>query len=120
VLFHLPNLVARIGPIHSLLDFGCGPTIHVAVCFRQSAEHIFLADYLPQNREELARWLEGKSNFDWTSVLRVSFFRHSLLWVFNIKRHIFTDNCRPRSNSLGRTRPNGATNKRKNSFNFLL
>ncbi|KAL3068109.1 hypothetical protein niasHT_038099 [Heterodera trifolii] len=71
VLFHLPNIVARLGPLPSLLDFGSGPTIHVAVCFRHTAEEIYLADYLPQNRDELCQWLSEQSKFDWSTVMRI-------------------------------------------------
>uniref|UniRef100_A0A183BNP1 Nicotinamide N-methyltransferase-like n=1 Tax=Globodera pallida TaxID=36090 RepID=A0A183BNP1_GLOPA len=71
VLFHLPNIVARLGPLPSLLDFGSGPTIHVSVCFRETVDEIYLADYLPQNRAELSRWLDGQSDFDWSAVLRI-------------------------------------------------
>lgn len=31
---------------------------------------IYLADYLPQNREELQRWLGDRSDFDWSETLR--------------------------------------------------
>jgi hypothetical protein len=30
-----------------------------------------LADYLPQNRLELSRWLKQESTFNWNSVLRI-------------------------------------------------
>lgn len=32
---------------------------------------IYLADYLPQNRDELLRWTTGQSTFDWTAVLKM-------------------------------------------------
>ncbi|CAI5450233.1 unnamed protein product [Caenorhabditis angaria] len=66
VLTFLPNIVARVGKIQKILDFGAGPTIHVAACYRETAEEIYLADYLPQNRQELEKWLAGNSNFDWS------------------------------------------------------
>lgn len=44
VLFHLPNIVARLGSLPSLLDFGSGPTIHVAVCFRHTAEEVKMGE----------------------------------------------------------------------------
>uniref|UniRef100_A0A915DJ40 Uncharacterized protein n=1 Tax=Ditylenchus dipsaci TaxID=166011 RepID=A0A915DJ40_9BILA len=80
VLFFLPNIVARFPPTPSLLDFGAGPTVHVAVCFRNTVEEIYLADYLPQNRKELTKWLEGKSDFDWTSTLKIIAGREGLGW----------------------------------------
>uniref|UniRef100_A0A1I8EVS5 Uncharacterized protein n=1 Tax=Wuchereria bancrofti TaxID=6293 RepID=A0A1I8EVS5_WUCBA len=32
---------------------------------------IYLADYLPQNRNELSRWADGKSTFNWTPALKM-------------------------------------------------
>ena len=40
-----------------------------------------MADYLPQNREELNRWLRGESDFDWTSVLKIIALREGIDWV---------------------------------------
>ncbi|KHJ93929.1 hypothetical protein OESDEN_06149 [Oesophagostomum dentatum] len=37
VLASLPNIVARIGRVGKVLDFGAGPTIHVAASFRNTA-----------------------------------------------------------------------------------
>jgi len=71
VLFYLPNVAARLNSVETLLDFGAGPTIHVALCFRNTAEKIYLADYLPQNREELNRWLKHESSFSWDRVLKI-------------------------------------------------
>jgi hypothetical protein len=42
VLFYLPNIAARLPFVESLLDFGAGPTIHVAICFRNKAENVCL------------------------------------------------------------------------------
>ncbi|KAK0409393.1 hypothetical protein QR680_004514 [Steinernema hermaphroditum] len=71
VLNFLPNLVARIGKVDRVLDFGAGPTIHVAVSFRNSAKEIYLADYLPQNRNELLKWHNKSSVFEWDTTLRI-------------------------------------------------
>jgi len=71
ILCFLPNLVARLPHCDSLLDFGAGPTIHVAVAFRDKVDEIHLADYLPQNRDELNKWKDGTSTFDWTNTLNV-------------------------------------------------
>ncbi|CAK5024018.1 unnamed protein product [Meloidogyne enterolobii] len=72
ILFHLPSIIARLPTkINNLLDFGSGPTIYVAICFREKAENIFLSDYLPQNKKELNNWLSGNSNFDWTKIFRL-------------------------------------------------
>ncbi|KAI6213307.1 hypothetical protein M3Y94_00135200 [Aphelenchoides besseyi] len=71
VLTFLPGIAARLPDCESMLDFGAGPTIHASTCFRNRAKNIYLADYLPQNRDELQKWLDGRSTFDWTRVLRM-------------------------------------------------
>ena len=71
VLMFLPSIVARLPPRKRLLDFGAGPTIHVAACFRNNVDEIYLADYLPQNRVELQRWKNCESSFDWGAALRM-------------------------------------------------
>ena len=40
VLTFLPNIVARLGKVDKMLDFGAGPTIHVAACFREIANEV--------------------------------------------------------------------------------
>ncbi|PIO75198.1 hypothetical protein TELCIR_02773 [Teladorsagia circumcincta] len=40
VLTCLPNIVARIGEVERVLDFGAGPTIHVAASFRNQAAEV--------------------------------------------------------------------------------
>lgn len=80
VLTFLPGIVARLPLLNSILDFGAGPTIHVAVCFRNKAEDIYLADYLPQNRKELENWRQSQSNFDWTKTLRMICTQEGQTW----------------------------------------
>uniref|UniRef100_F1L9I4 Methyltransferase n=1 Tax=Ascaris suum TaxID=6253 RepID=F1L9I4_ASCSU len=80
VLTFLPNIAARIGNVESLLDFGAGPTIHVAVAFRNTANNIYLADYLPQNREELLRWLNHTARFDWSTTIKKIATIEGLAW----------------------------------------
>lgn len=41
VLFYLPNIIARLPNCKSLLDFGAGPTIHVAICFRNKVDEVY-------------------------------------------------------------------------------
>lgn len=36
----LPGIVVRLRKTESLLDFGCGPTIHVSVCFRNHVQRV--------------------------------------------------------------------------------
>ncbi|KAI6190166.1 hypothetical protein M3Y97_00087300 [Aphelenchoides bicaudatus] len=67
----LPGIAVRLPKAQTLLDFGCGPTIHVSVCFRNRVQRIYLADYLEQNREELHRWLNGQNEFDWQKTLKM-------------------------------------------------
>ncbi|TKR70605.1 hypothetical protein L596_022610 [Steinernema carpocapsae] len=71
VLNFLPTLVARVGKIDRVLDFGAGPTIHVAVAFRNTAKEIYIADYLPQNRNELLKWHNKSSHFEWDETLKI-------------------------------------------------
>ncbi|KAI6185340.1 Amine N-MethylTransferase [Aphelenchoides besseyi] len=71
VLTFLPGIAARLPDCESMLDFGAGPTIHASICLRNRVKKIYLADYLPQNRDELQKWLDGRSTFDWTRVLRM-------------------------------------------------
>ncbi|CAI2353136.1 unnamed protein product [Caenorhabditis sp. 36 PRJEB53466] len=80
VLTFLPSIVARIGKVEKMLDFGAGPTIHVAACFRETANEIHLADYLPQNRDELKRWVNNESKFDWRVPLRMILTREGKSW----------------------------------------
>jgi len=83
ILFHLPSIIARLPTkINNLLDFGSGPTIYVAICFREKAENIFLSDYLPQNKKELNNWLSGNSNFDWTKIFKVRREEFKYLKIF--------------------------------------
>uniref|UniRef100_A0AC34FKN2 Uncharacterized protein n=1 Tax=Panagrolaimus sp. ES5 TaxID=591445 RepID=A0AC34FKN2_9BILA len=87
VLMFLPSIVARLPPRKRLLDFGAGPTIHVGACFRNNIDEIYLADYLPQNhylpqnREELQRWKNGQSSFDWGAALRMVLTREGKDWT---------------------------------------
>ncbi|VDO20236.1 unnamed protein product [Heligmosomoides polygyrus] len=80
VLTFLPTVVARVGSVKRVLDFGAGPTIHVAASFRNNAAEIYLADYLPQNRRELSRWRDGKSDFDWSQPLKMILTQEGNTW----------------------------------------
>uniref|UniRef100_A0A914ZQA7 NNMT/PNMT/TEMT family protein n=1 Tax=Parascaris univalens TaxID=6257 RepID=A0A914ZQA7_PARUN len=71
VLTFLPNIAARIGNVESLLDFGAGPTIHVAVAFRNTANN---------NREELLRWLNHTARFDWSTTIKKIATTEGLAW----------------------------------------
>ncbi|PAV79200.1 hypothetical protein WR25_18159 isoform B [Diploscapter pachys] len=80
VLKFLPLIACRIGSIDRLLDFGAGPTIHVAATFRDYAKELHLADYLPQNREELIAWKENRSRFDWSTPLKMILTQEGSAW----------------------------------------
>ncbi|KAK5984235.1 Amine N-MethylTransferase, partial [Trichostrongylus colubriformis] len=80
VLNCLPNIVTRLGNVKRVLDFGAGPTIHVAASFRNQATEIYLADYLPQNRKELSLWCEGRSDFDWSEPLKMILSQEGNSW----------------------------------------
>ncbi|CAB3396484.1 unnamed protein product [Caenorhabditis bovis] len=80
VLTFLPNIVARVGKVNKVLDFGAGPTVHVAACYREMANEIYLADYLKQNRDELEKWMNGESTFDWTVPFRMILSREGITW----------------------------------------
>ena len=56
----------------TVLDFGCGPTIHGIISLAQySASEIVLAEYLEKNRREIHKWIqEDNDAFDWTSIIR--------------------------------------------------
>ncbi|KAI6175208.1 hypothetical protein M3Y99_01982600 [Aphelenchoides fujianensis] len=92
VLNFLPGIVVRLPDCESILDFGAGPTIHVPVCFRNRTKKIYMADYLPQNRAELERWLEKKSTFDWTRTLRMIATREGIGWEKTAEMEEFTRN----------------------------
>lgn len=42
VICYLPNIAARFPYTKSLLDFGAGPTIHVAIIFRNKVDEVKL------------------------------------------------------------------------------
>ncbi|CAJ0929637.1 unnamed protein product, partial [Mesorhabditis belari] len=84
VLTFLPVVVQRIGPVKRVIDFGAGPTIHVSVCFRNTADELYLADYLPQNRKALQEWFDEKMDFDWSVPLKIIDTREGGNWS-NIK-----------------------------------
>lgn len=41
---------------------------------------IYLADYLPQNRDELHKWVNNESKFDWTVPIRMILTREGKSW----------------------------------------
>lgn len=40
-----------------------------------------MADYLPQNRQELIRWQEGRSDFNWFPTLKIIATNEGIPWA---------------------------------------
>lgn len=74
ILCFLPNIAARLPKVERFLDIGSGPTIFMAVGFRNKADHIYLSDYAEQNRRELLNWLNQDEKtptpFDWSAICK--------------------------------------------------
>lgn len=71
VLQLLPNFAYRLPKGRRLLDVGSGPTVHVALCFREKMDEIYLSDFAQESRDEIRRWLKNDTNrFDWTPVTK--------------------------------------------------
>ena len=48
------------------LDFGCGPSIHMAISSSRFASHIVMTEYAAQNRQTVMKWLKGEDfGFNW-------------------------------------------------------
>src|SRR5437868_867863 len=55
----------------SLLDFGCGPTVHRAIAVAPYVDRITFADLVPENLEAIRAWIEDRENaHDWSSYTR--------------------------------------------------
>jgi hypothetical protein len=51
-----------------MIELGCGPTIHHIIPFAEYAETIDMADYLPENLDEVRAWAQAAPNcHDWTT-----------------------------------------------------
>lgn len=68
----LTGWLRRVGrTFDSVLDFGCGPTLHNTFAVAPYARRVTLADYLPGNREEARRWLADEPGaHDWDPLFR--------------------------------------------------
>jgi SAM-dependent methyltransferase len=54
----------------TMLEVGCGPTIHHALPFVPHVDRIFMADYVPGNLDEIREWVKGSSEaHNWTPYL---------------------------------------------------
>ena len=55
----------------TVLDFGCGPTIHGMISLVQYSPEIVLAEYSEKNRMDIHKWMKGdRDAFDWTPMIR--------------------------------------------------
>lgn len=70
ILHYMPNCVERVPRGGCMLDVGSGPTVHMAFCFRNRVSEIYLSDYNEANRQELNRWWQHQSTFDWSDVTK--------------------------------------------------
>jgi hypothetical protein len=58
----------RRKPSGRMIELGCGPTIHHIIPFAEYAETIDMADYLPENLDEVRAWAQAAPNcHDWTT-----------------------------------------------------
>ena len=56
-----------------MLDFGAGPTIHRIVPFAPHANHIEIAEFLPESRQAIRRWIRGeKGSRNWDTYVRTT------------------------------------------------
>lgn len=57
----------RVGRVPTMLEFGCGPTIHHLLPFVAQVAEIHLADYMPGNLDAVADWVaDAPGCHDWT------------------------------------------------------
>ncbi len=55
----------------SVIDIGCGPTIHRAIPFVPYVEDVYLADYVSANLQEIKKWIaEGSTIHNWDDQIR--------------------------------------------------
>lgn len=59
---HLIHLFKKYGKGKSFLEFGCGPTVHRAICASSSVKSIVMGDYLKSNINAVKTWLKNKKN----------------------------------------------------------
>lgn len=63
----LGEAAALVGDVPTLLEFGCGPTVHHLIPFAGRVDRIHVADYLDGNLEAVRRWVSGDPDaWDWT------------------------------------------------------
>ena len=55
----------------TLLDIGAGPTVYSALCFRDVAKRVHLADYVDRNLDVLRKWVRREETIDWVPTIKV-------------------------------------------------
>lgn len=65
------DAMRRVAPGQKVLVFGVGPTLHHVFLAAEKASEIHLAEYLPENRQEIGRWLSRDPDaHDWRPFVR--------------------------------------------------
>ncbi|XP_059494920.1 nicotinamide N-methyltransferase-like, partial [Stegostoma tigrinum] len=61
-----------LGPkLQTLLEIGCGPTLHCALCATEYVEEIVLSDFASSNRKEIELWIQNDpGDFDWSLIAK--------------------------------------------------
>ncbi len=66
--FVLEFLLDKKYGFSSMLEVGCGPTIHHAIPFMPYVDKLFMADYVEGNLQAIQQWVYGKGH-DWSPYL---------------------------------------------------
>lgn len=65
------NAMSKSTKLGDVLYFGCGPTLHHVFLATPKASAIDLADYMPNNIDELQKWIDKDPKaHDWTEFVR--------------------------------------------------
>jgi hypothetical protein len=71
----LIEAAALVGDVPSLLEFGCGPTVHHLLPFVMRASEIHVVDFLERNLDAVRRWVDGRDGaWDWTPFTNFTLF----------------------------------------------
>ncbi|XP_048418206.1 nicotinamide N-methyltransferase-like [Stegostoma tigrinum] len=71
VLKNLVKVFSGDSRFHTLLEIGCGPCLHCALCATEYVEELVLSDYASNNRQEIEQWLQNDPRaFDWSPVAK--------------------------------------------------
>lgn len=72
VLEFLVDQLARLDRRAVVLEVGCGPTVHHVLPFVPYAYEVHMADYLPENLEEVRRWRDSAAGaYQWDQYTRL-------------------------------------------------